>query len=200
MSKDETGRREFLQRGLRSMLRSLADRTDRDQGADEAIQRSVLRPPGAVPEREFLDTCYRCGMCVEVCPAQAIRQLPTEDEALVNTPLIDPDLAACTACETIACAKNCPSKALVMPASVRDIRIGLAQWYPRSCVRDAGEECRACVDACPVGTDAIRVADVGAIVVNADGCIGCGMCQQACPTRPRAIQVRPLNPLDERPR
>ena len=199
MSQDDSGRREFLRRGLRSVLRSLADLTEHDPGADEAVQRTVLRPPGALPEGEFLDTCYRCGMCVEVCPAQAIRRLPSAEEALVNTPFIDPDLAACTACETIACARNCPSKALVAPASVRDIRIGLARWYSELCVRNAGEECNACVDTCPIGTDAIGSDENGRIVVNADGCIGCGMCQHACPTRPRAIQVRPLNPMSVAP-
>lgn len=214
MSKDDAGRREFLQRGLRSVLRSLSDLTDgdRDGGEERAIVRTVLRPPGALAEREFLDTCYRCGMCVEVCPADAIRRLPSDDEALVNTPFIDPDLAACTVCETIACARDCPSRALAPPASTRDIRIGLAKWFPQLCLRESdaatsaerGEDtdaaCTACVDVCPFGTDAIRIDDAGAIEVDADGCVGCGMCQHACPTRPRAIHVRPVDGASANPR
>src|SRR5437879_4915407 len=33
----------------------------------------VLRPPGALAEQKFTETCSRCGHCVSVCPANAIR-------------------------------------------------------------------------------------------------------------------------------
>ncbi len=32
-----------------------------------------LRPPGALPQPAFGDTCSRCGDCVKACPAQAIK-------------------------------------------------------------------------------------------------------------------------------
>ena len=31
-----------------------------------------LRPPGALPEEEFLSVCIRCGRCADACPNQAI--------------------------------------------------------------------------------------------------------------------------------
>ena len=31
-----------------------------------------LRPPGALPENDFLATCIRCGRCVDACPANAL--------------------------------------------------------------------------------------------------------------------------------
>src|SRR5262245_5949412 len=36
-----------------------------------------LRPPGALPESKFRETCSRCGRCAEVCPAQCIKIDPT---------------------------------------------------------------------------------------------------------------------------
>ena len=36
-----------------------------------------LRPPGAIPEHNFLAACIKCGQCVQVCPVEAI--YPEED-------------------------------------------------------------------------------------------------------------------------
>ncbi len=32
-----------------------------------------LRPPGAIPEDDFLAACIKCGQCVQVCPVEADR-------------------------------------------------------------------------------------------------------------------------------
>ena len=33
----------------------------------------AIRPPGALPEREFLGACVRCGLCVRDCPPQNLK-------------------------------------------------------------------------------------------------------------------------------
>src|SRR5438105_3658642 len=90
-------RRRFFREGLRELLRPLAGATqpiERVLRELEAIEEprvarakptyspplspplaptAWLRPPGALAEQEFLDTCSRCGTCVSVCPAQAIK-------------------------------------------------------------------------------------------------------------------------------
>ncbi|MDR3221903.1 MAG: ferredoxin-type protein NapG, partial [Candidatus Accumulibacter sp.] len=33
-----------------------------------ALAAQTLRPPGALPEDEFLAACTRCGLCVRDCP------------------------------------------------------------------------------------------------------------------------------------
>jgi ferredoxin-type protein NapG len=83
----------------------------------------------------------------------------------------------------------CPSGALV-PVPMFDIDMGTAVWRESSCLRARGEDCTLCVDKCPLGSAAIELVD-SRIVVHPLGCVGCGSCQQHCPTSPRSIVVIP---------
>ena len=38
-------------------------------------QTTLLRPPGALNEKEFLSTCIKCGQCVQVCPYHTLSLL-----------------------------------------------------------------------------------------------------------------------------
>jgi ferredoxin-type protein NapG len=183
-------RRRFFAEGLEQLLRPAANYLERRLNLP--TPRTRLRPPGAIPEDEFNDTCYRCGTCVELCPAKAIVALHAPDEAAHGTPIIDADLAACTICDELACMKHCPSGALRLIGDPRRIRMGLAVVSPRLCARTAGEDCTKCVDACPLGADAIRIPGAGPPTVVDPGCVGCGLCQLHCPTTPKAIRVKPL--------
>lgn len=189
-------RRRFFAVGLSRLLRPLADAVEKRLPITLPVERARLRPPGALPEKVFLDTCYRCGSCVDSCPARCISLWQGDDENLRGTPYIDPDIAACVICDELACMKACPSGALALVDRLA-IRMGLARPRHDVCVRSAGEDCRVCVERCPIGADAIRVGDDGRItVVDPDkaagvGCTGCGICQQYCPTMPKAIVVTP---------
>lgn len=190
----EPERRAFFRRGLKTLLRSVVEFNEalnEPPPQPQAIRR-FLRPPGARPEPEFLDTCYRCGSCVDACPANAIRRMPSADEQLVNTPFIDPDLSACTACRDVTCTISCPSGALVQIDDPLLIRIGQAEVFYDTCVRTAGKECTKCLEVCPVGEAAISINAIGRVEVHSEACTGCGQCQFYCPTRPRAIRVRPI--------
>jgi ferredoxin-type protein NapG len=182
-------RRELFSRGLGKMLSPLADYLEKR--LPDLGPRSFIRPPGALPEREFLDTCYRCGTCIEVCPARAIRKLDSDDIDITGTPFIDPDIAACTVCEGLECMKSCPSGALKLVDSKYDIRIGLARVDRAVCLRETGQDCTICVDECPIGERAIRISSNGHVEVLDPGCVGCGVCQFRCPTNPKAITVEP---------
>ncbi|HMB95633.1 MAG TPA: 4Fe-4S binding protein, partial [Tepidisphaeraceae bacterium] len=81
-------RRRFFREGLRELLKPLANVTGPLEHAINQISKLDnvprqsptprrlnlwLRPPGALDEQKFLDTCSRCGNCVRVCPAQCIK-------------------------------------------------------------------------------------------------------------------------------
>lgn len=185
-------RRALFRLGLKRLMEPVAgfiqDRIDLSPGP----ARTFLRPPGALPEEAFLAACYRCGNCVDVCPARAIRTSASDDPQQAGTPYIDPDLAACVVCESLACMKACPSGALKLVPEVAQIHMGLARVHVHTCVRARGEACSLCVEKCPIGSTAIRIAEGGEIEVIADGCVGCGVCQFYCPTLPKSIVVEPF--------
>ena len=187
MDRPDQGRRGFFREFLKRVV---------DPAADFAEQhlpqrRTRLRPPGALPEPAFVDTCQRCGQCAEVCPAEAIKAYRGPDETLHDTPYIDPQDQACVACDGLLCMSACPSGAL-HPVPLQQIRMGLARVDQTICVRRDDNDCRVCLDNCPLGEKALNLDEKGAIAVLADGCIGCGVCQWTCPTSPKAIVVDPL--------
>lgn len=183
-------RRLFFREALGRMVRPLADFVERRLAMPD--DRPRLRPPGAIEEAHFVETCEHCAACVQVCPADAIFLLSEANGLAAGTPAIDPDHAACVVCEGLQCTTVCPSGALLPLVERYDIRMGLAEVYSAMCVRSAGEACTECVDRCPLGEAAIRFDDDGPPTVRAIGCVGCGVCQLYCPTDPKAIVINPL--------
>jgi ferredoxin-type protein NapG len=208
MSSDSPmNRRRFFREGLRELLRPLGGAVDkfaeaaRQIGDLESMVSSSsaapqpspmpdtwLRPPGAVSESMFNGMCTRCGDCVRACPAQCIQMEPASNKAL-GAPYIDPDHSPCVVCDSLSCMSSCPTGALV-PLTKEAIDMGTALWHEDTCLRRDGGSCTLCVDKCPLGSEAICLRE-GRIEVISEGCIGCGVCQHACPTYPKSIAVIP---------
>jgi len=148
-----------------------------------------IRPPGALPERQFRETCSRCGECVKVCPVQCIKIDSTGVKG-AGAPYINIDSAACVLCDGLLCMNKCPSGALV-PTPIGEIDMGTAVWHEKTCLRTTGESCTICIDDCPIGEMAIVLDAAGKVKVIDDGCTGCGVCQNRCPTNPKSITVTP---------
>lgn len=55
-----------------------------------AISAEIIRPPGALPEKQFDATCIRCGLCVEDCPYDILKLASWNDEAPTGTPFLLP--------------------------------------------------------------------------------------------------------------
>ncbi len=191
-SESRPPRRQFFRQALRSLLEAV-DEVVEDRvpwTPSEASRKRVhLRPPGAIPEAEFLETCTRSGACVEVCPVKAIQVVVSRDPSQDGTPFLLAQERACVVCDDLSCMKACPSGALeLLPRE--QIDMGVAVIEDSLCRRNFREDCTECVDRCPLGPTALTINDYGRLEVR-DGCVGCGVCEHYCPTSPRAIRVHP---------
>ena len=207
MAKDERpiDRRRFFREGFRELFKPLSkaiepiERVARELGNLERLEgypppspapppKPLVRPPGALEEQKFLETCSRCGKCAEVCPAQCIKLDPA---ALTGggAPFIDVETMPCVLCDGLLCMPACPTGALVV-TPLAEIDVGTAEWRENLCVRSHGTDCKICVDHCPRGAAALELKDNRVHVIQ-EGCTGCGVCQYQCPTYPKSIVVVP---------
>ncbi len=145
-----------------------------------------LRPPGALPEPAFLDACTRCGLCVHACPHQSLFVFNGKaSPELVGTPLLQPERRACHMCEGFPCIEVCEPRALVEPKTLP--KLGHVVVDATRCLPFLGPECGACRGLCPTPTQALSLR-LGRPQVDEDGCIGCGICIEACPTSPKSLR------------
>ena len=139
----------------------------------------ILRPPGALEEREFLATCIRCQRCQDACPSQAIRLARPGERAATGTPFILPTDHGCTLC--LECTRTCPTGALRLTQDKTQVAMGTAAIDERLCVvLNHSGICGACHTACPLKNKAIRLGLRNAPEVDPDHCVGCGLCEEAC--------------------
>ncbi len=132
----------------------------------------VLRPPGALAEKDFLTACIKCGLCAEACVNRdtnvdketgeqrpgTLQMAKGGDSLLIGTPFFIPTEVPCYMCEDIPCVPVCPSGALDMPSllnekqelDINKSRMGLAVVHKESCIAFWGIQCDACYRACPL--------------------------------------------------
>lgn len=154
----------------------------------------LLRPPGALPEPDFLSACVRCGQCVEACPTNVLRLAGTRTGSGIGTPYLVPEDIPCHLCQghdRPKCIAACPTEALQPVADLRDIRMGTAVIDEDRCLAYNQVICRACWHACPFPNAAIRFDPRLRPVVIETACVGCGLCTHACPTTPTSIPIQP---------
>lgn len=149
----------------------------------------IVRPPGALPEAEFLARCIRCTRCADSCETQCILLFGHEAGDLHRTPYVMPGERACNMC--LKCGETCPSEALMPLTDKAEVDMGEAVVDERLCVSHNGTGvCGACHTACPVRNQAITQGFRDQPEVHPDHCTGCGMCEEFCIVRDRrAIQV-----------
>ncbi len=73
----------------------------------------IVRPPGSIKEDDFLYACIKCGLCVQICPVNAIKLADWSSNLSYGTPYIDANIQACDfSCDAIQCAETCPTGAI----------------------------------------------------------------------------------------
>ena len=204
----DLSRRWFLATGVTAVLLAPAARmmSAAGKGRSHGV---LIRPPGALPERDFVASCIRCGECMRVCPTNGLQ--PLAFEAGLNglwTPRLVPRLGPCDyRCNR--CTQVCPTdalKPLTLPQKQRRA-IGLAGVDRSRCIPWVGSaaytngdgapadcNCGVCEEFCPVPTKAIRfnvvrvpgLGEVRRPYVVESLCVGCGSCENACPVSGRA--------------
>ncbi|MEA2030957.1 MAG: 4Fe-4S binding protein [candidate division Zixibacteria bacterium] len=162
----------------------------------------LIRPPGALPEKDFMSRCIKCGQCIRVCPNNALH--PTLLESGIEgvwTPVLIPRIGYCEP-DCTKCGEVCPTGAITQFTQAQrkgskespPIRIGTAFFDHERCLPWAtASRCMApCEEWCPTSPKAITLKVETAI--NSDGnfvkvrrpyveldlCTGCGACEYAC--------------------
>lgn len=156
-----------------------------------------LVPFGARGVDDFYSRCTGCQLCVSACPNGVLR--PSTDLKHLLQPQMGYENGYCRP-ECTACSEICPTGAIlpITKEQKTTIHIGTAKVNLDFCVTVSDDvECGNCSRHCPVG--AIRMVKAEGYnhkipTVAEEICIGCGACENLCPSRPiSAITVNGLS-------
>ncbi|HHB79970.1 MAG TPA: 4Fe-4S dicluster domain-containing protein [Saprospiraceae bacterium] len=74
---------------------------------------NMLRPPGAIANDDFMYACIKCGLCVQICPIDAIKLADVTQGLSYGTPYLNVREQACDfSCGAMQCVETCPTAAL----------------------------------------------------------------------------------------
>lgn len=153
-------------------------------------RQTKLTPPGSISARNLAKHCTACQLCIAECPNGVLR--PSGNLMTLMQPEMSYERGYCRP-ECTRCSEVCPTGAikLITKADKSSTQIGHAVWVKKNCVPlTDGKECGNCERHCP--TNAIQMIpsdpndekSIKIPAINVEKCIGCGTCENLCPSRP----------------
>ncbi|GAB7140712.1 4Fe-4S binding protein [Deferribacterales bacterium RsTz2092] len=167
----------------------------------DVIDAALIRPPGALPEAEFLARCVRCGECMVACPTNGLQPLALQSgTAALFSPVLVPAIGNCSnTCNK--CGHVCPTSAIreLSLEEKRHAKIGVARILKERCLAwEEGKSCVVCQEVCPynaIKLDRVAGAVASVPVIEENRCFGCGACENACPQALAAVIVEPTGAI-----
>ncbi|MEW6532219.1 MAG: 4Fe-4S binding protein [Thermodesulfobacteriota bacterium] len=158
-------------------------------GEKPPVDAYLIRPPGAVPEPEFLAQCVRCGECMKACPTNTLQPTWLQGgwEGLF-TPVLTPRVGAC-ALNCNVCGKVCPTSAIrdLSVIEKQHAKTGTANIIRSTClVWEYDRKCLVCDEVClydAVSFQAVPDRRNAVPFVVENRCTGCGWCETKCPVQ-----------------
>lgn len=137
---------------------------------DKTFSPDLIRPPGSVEEHEFLERCIKCDQCINACPTNVLQPATWEEGGLESiwTPVMNFNIAHCQFKCTL-CSEVCPTGA-IRKITVEE-KLGKGTFQETGPIR--------------LGT---AFFDKGRCLPHAMQ-IPCVVCEEVCPTSPKAIQT-----------
>lgn len=180
---------------------------------EKTKRNKLITPPGSLSIRHLRTHCTACQLCVDACPNDVLRPSSSLDRFM--QPEVSYERGYCRP-ECNRCSQVCPTSA-IQPVTIEErtaIQVGHAVWTRELCIPVKDEKpCGLCARKCPaqaiqmvplqagVHQDGRRWRDADnreipreklllIPVVNEEKCIGCGACENLCPSNPlSAIHV-----------
>jgi ferredoxin len=201
------GRRKVLLAGMWGMGAALVTltglrHTEGNPGPAKISHLELIRPPGAVPERDFLACCVGCGECMKACPTNTLQPVGLDSGVSgFFSPVVTPHRGPCEPLCNI-CGHVCPTGA-VRPLPLEEkiwARVGTAHVLRDRCIAwEQGKKCLICAEFCTYGAvefKTIAGLPVPVPFVHEKRCSGCGLCEHNCPVQARsAIIVEPMGAM-----
>lgn len=165
---------------------------------NKSKQEKLIRPPGSLPEIDFLDRCIRCMQCVRICESNGGCLQPDSIHSDILELWLPVAVMREGYCEYNCnlCGQVCPTEA-ILPLTLdqkQQTPMGTAHFDKNLCIPyERNEDCLVCEEHCPTPEKAIKF-DIKQVDLK-DGstrqvkypyvvrelCIGCGICETKCP-------------------
>lgn len=172
----DLGRRRLLFAGMAGLF-AYPLMKNHGVNTDAHFEPELMRPPGSVEETEFLAKCIKCDQCINACPTNVLQPATTQEGGLEGlwTPVMNFELGHCQLKCTM-CSEVCPTGA-IKKITVEE-KLGKGAYQEEGPIR--------------LGT---AFFDKGRCLPHAME-IPCVVCEEVCPTSPKAIQTKDVEVKD----